>query len=149
MVVVLRPFSSNLHVRWEDSNKPDPDGDFGGPLPLPLRANQLVFRRHEIYIAYQAFCRFIENDRDLELGIMDEVDIDKSSWTGLDVDSGKPPVCCTADVALMGHSFGGCTVVCLCRFLYMVSVITVVSYPYFQQNPHQVMNPCPSQMPLF
>jgi len=56
----------------------------------------------------------IENDRTLELETIDEYEIDKQSWSHLDTNSGKAPVCCTEDLTLAGHSFGGCTVVCFC-----------------------------------
>jgi platelet-activating factor acetylhydrolase len=126
---------------WEDNKLHD-----SLERPLPLRADQLAFRHQEIHIAYQAFCRFIQNDCTLELEGIDEVELNKQSWSR---HSGKGPVCCTENVTLAGHSFGGCTMVCFCCRLMVFVITEIYSYPYFQQNPHQVMNLYPSPMHLF
>ncbi|KAG5633990.1 hypothetical protein H0H81_004006, partial [Sphagnurus paluster] len=76
--------------------------------PLPLRTDQLEFRREEIYMAYQVFCQFLQNNPS-ELDTIDNSQIDYTSWTSVDP-SGKGPICFDANITLAGHSFGGCTV---------------------------------------
>lgn len=90
----------------EDDIKWNNKSDDSLPTPFPLRADQLALRHQEIYLAYQAFCRFMQNDPTLELETIDEVDLDKKGWLQ---NSGKGSVC-TENVVLVGHSFGGCTV---------------------------------------
>ncbi|KAF8812247.1 hypothetical protein BYT27DRAFT_7132610 [Phlegmacium glaucopus] len=80
--------------------------------PLPLRSEQLVFRHHEVHIAYSTFCRFIRNDPNLELETIDGLTYDKQSWTTPDESVGER-VKYNEDVVLTGHSFGGCTVLSL------------------------------------
>lgn len=80
-------------------------------LPFPLRAEQLVFRHHEVHLTYSAFCRLVRNDPELELELIDGTPIDREGWAICDQVSGNPPVRWDRDVFLAGHSFGGCTVV--------------------------------------
>lgn len=77
---------------------------------LPLRGQQLIFRHHEVYIAYSTFCRLIRNDPNLELETIDGLSYDKQSWTSLEEPTGER-VKYNESVVLTGHSFGGCTVV--------------------------------------
>ncbi|KAG6880349.1 hypothetical protein C0992_007760 [Termitomyces sp. T32_za158] len=69
--------------------------------PLPFRADQLEFRREEIYTAYRSFCDFLKDDLTSNLNALDNQPIERSSWTS---------VCFDKNVTLAGHSFGGCTV---------------------------------------
>ncbi|KAG6869331.1 hypothetical protein C0993_000084 [Termitomyces sp. T159_Od127] len=69
--------------------------------PLPLRADQLEFRREEIYTAYRSFCDFLKDVLNSDLDTIDDQPIERSSWTS---------VCFDKNVTLAGHSFGGCTV---------------------------------------
>ncbi|GLB33971.1 putative platelet-activating factor acetylhydrolase, isoform II [Lyophyllum shimeji] len=80
------------------------------PAPLPLRTDQLEFRREEIYTAYKTFRDFLQNDCSSELEAIDNSQIDYNSWSCIDPASGKRPVCFDTNVTLAGHSFGGCTV---------------------------------------
>lgn len=80
------------------------------PPAFALRTEQLEFRNQEIYIAYQAFSRFIENDSSLELETIDNSMIDREIWSSSSPSS-RGPVLCSENVTLAGHSFGGCTVV--------------------------------------
>lgn len=97
--------------------------------PLPLRTDQLDFRRQEIYIAYDAFCRFIRNDPSLEFATIDDSQIDTTSWSIEDAGTGARPVCCEQNVSLAGHSFGGCTVVSWEHFL----LLSKIQYLYGHQ----------------
>ncbi|KAF5387725.1 hypothetical protein D9615_000551 [Tricholomella constricta] len=82
------------------------------PTPLPLRTDQLQFRREEIYTAYHTFSQFLqkENNCSSELETIDNSQIDYNSWSFVNPVSGRGPVCFDANVTLAGHSFGGCTV---------------------------------------
>ncbi|TFK71814.1 hypothetical protein BDN72DRAFT_837193 [Pluteus cervinus] len=93
----------DVDVTWEDgSDRP--------PTPFPLRTDQLVFRNHEVHTAYEQFCRFVKKESDVQLEAIDGAPIDGHSWSILDELSGLPPVRWDREVALTGHSFGGCTV---------------------------------------
>lgn len=76
------------------------------PRILPLRADQLEFRQHEIHRIYQAFCTFVRDGT--ALAAIDGAPVDVARWAP---PAGPPLVNCD-DVALIGHSFGGCTAVC-------------------------------------
>lgn len=76
---------------------------------LPLRADQLVFRQHEVYSIYAAFCAMVRDGVALEA--IDRAEVDLQSW----LPSSGPALVNCDDVALVGHSFGGCTVVCSFR----------------------------------
>ncbi|KAG6831388.1 hypothetical protein H0H92_010990 [Tricholoma furcatifolium] len=78
--------------------------------PLPLRTDQLEFRRAEIYTAYQSFVHFLKNDCASELYTIDNQPIDQTSWAYVDPVSNEGPICFDKNVVLAGHSFGGCTV---------------------------------------
>jgi platelet-activating factor acetylhydrolase len=71
--------------------------------PLPLRSEQLAFRRHEIYLAFMAFRKFVKGCNEMDLRILDVKDT-------IDVESWRNSVNCEGDIALVGHSFGGATV---------------------------------------
>ncbi|KAF8969447.1 platelet-activating factor acetylhydrolase, isoform II-domain-containing protein [Flammula alnicola] len=97
---------SNIHhFSWDDN-------DTMNTHPLPLRAQQLAFRHHEVYIAYSAFCRFVRGDSTLQFDTIDGTAYDKASWTTLN-ESGQGKVKFNDRVILAGHSFGGCTVLSL------------------------------------
>jgi len=82
----------------------DPDLSPEGPIPFPLRRDQLTFRRHEVYLAYAAFRALIDGSEKLEVIDGNDAQIDWTSWS-------RGTVRYDADVALMGHSFGGATMV--------------------------------------
>ncbi|KAH7931206.1 hypothetical protein BV22DRAFT_998558 [Leucogyrophana mollusca] len=74
-----------------------------------FRGDQLAFRRHEIYIAYDAFRSIVQkgyqgSGRGLQA--IDGKEIDWSSWLHK---NGRMSVECDKDVTLVGHSFGGAT----------------------------------------
>jgi len=68
-----------------------------------FRAEQLEFRKHEIYLAYSAFRKLVMTGERGDLRSMDELPLDWESWTG-------DWVRCDEGVSLVGHSFGGATV---------------------------------------
>ncbi|KAG2013287.1 hypothetical protein CC2G_010216 [Coprinopsis cinerea AmutBmut pab1-1] len=90
-------------IHWDEGN------DAIKNAPYPLRAEQLAFRHHEVYTAYNTFHKFIHNDPEVRMDIIDGSEFKRKSW-GLDDVTGKPFVDCDKDVVLAGHSFGGCTV---------------------------------------
>ena len=99
--------------------------------PLSLRAQQLLFRHYEVYIAYSTFCRFIRNDPNLELETIDGLSFDRQSWIALD----EPPVKFNESVVLTGHSFGGCTVVTdILLNPFMSPSLLLLSSPYSRLN---------------
>ncbi|KAF8195710.1 platelet-activating factor acetylhydrolase, isoform II-domain-containing protein [Mycena galopus ATCC 62051] len=89
-----------LYCREDDVEFPP---DHAGETLLPLRADQLEFRKHEVYRIYAAFSAFVRDGAALEA--IDGTRVDLRSWTPA---SGPALVNCD-DVALIGHSFGGCT----------------------------------------
>jgi platelet-activating factor acetylhydrolase len=104
-------FMHILRRRWPDKNNSD---------PLRLRADQLEFRRHEVYAAYAAFKDVVDASSSTTqsaaaaantgLQTIDGAEIDWASWhRPLDAESTAPRVDC-ADFVLAGHSFGGATV---------------------------------------
>ena len=70
---------------------------------LALRAEQLEFRRWEIYLAYHAFRSLTGEGEHQSLLRVDGTSIFGGIWKGV--------ARCDKDVALVGHSFGGATVV--------------------------------------
>jgi pimeloyl-ACP methyl ester carboxylesterase len=82
----------------------------------PLRTQQLEFRRHEVYTTYSTFCRFLRDDPTLKLDTIGGSGFDKKSW----VVSGDDVLKIRIDekVTLVGHSFGGATLVRTIRILY-------------------------------
>ncbi|CAA7260046.1 unnamed protein product [Cyclocybe aegerita] len=93
-------------IHWDDSDKIDTH-------PIPLRGQQLVFRHHEVHIAYSTFCRFLRNDPTLDLETIDGSPFDKSSWLSSDQSSDAAKVRYQDGIVFTGHSFGGCTVLSL------------------------------------
>ena len=87
---------------WEDGK------DLRDIYPLPLRAQQLEFRHHEVHSAYSTFRRLLRDDPTLEIDTIDGSVYNKQSWTTLG-ENGETKVRTDEDVALTGHSFGGCT----------------------------------------
>jgi platelet-activating factor acetylhydrolase len=70
----------------------------------PLRVEQLTFRKHEIYVACAAFRNFVERCDEMALRFSGaDQNINLESW--------RSAVNCQNNVVLMGHSFGGTTVV--------------------------------------
>ena len=70
---------------------------------LALRAEQLEFRRWEVYLAYHAFRSLTGEGEHQSLLRVDGASIIGEIWKGV--------ARCDKDVALVGHSFGGATVV--------------------------------------
>ncbi|TFK43726.1 platelet-activating factor acetylhydrolase, isoform II-domain-containing protein [Crucibulum laeve] len=93
-------------ISWEDTTTSKE------AQPLPLRAEQLAFRHHEMYLTYTTFSKFIQNDPDVEFETIDSTEIDRQSWSAAD-SKGKSIIQFDRDVILAGHSFGGCTVLSL------------------------------------
>ncbi|KAI9507512.1 platelet-activating factor acetylhydrolase, isoform II-domain-containing protein [Russula earlei] len=73
---------------------------------LAFRAEQIEFRKREIYLAYSAFRKLVMTGERGDLQTMDELSLDWEPWTG-------GWVRCHEGVTLMGHSFGGATVFAL------------------------------------
>ncbi|KAF5359052.1 hypothetical protein D9758_004751 [Tetrapyrgos nigripes] len=80
--------------------------ELDAPPPLPLRTDQLVIRRHEVYHTFETFSRFLKGEKDVEIRSVDGSEIPLSSW--IPQDSGVPLVD-LEHLQLAGHSFGGCT----------------------------------------
>ncbi|KAK7061916.1 SCF E3 ubiquitin ligase complex F-box protein GrrA [Favolaschia claudopus] len=93
-----------LYCREDDVVFPPETEEETTPRVLPLRVDQLVFRQQEVYRIYEAFCALVRDG--VALKELDGGSVDLKSWINK---SGKPLVNCE-DVALVGHSFGGCTV---------------------------------------
>ncbi|KAJ7178964.1 platelet-activating factor acetylhydrolase, isoform II-domain-containing protein [Mycena filopes] len=89
---------------YRDEDVVFPEQDQTQPRVLPLRADQLVFRQHEIYRTYAAFRALVREGEVLEA--LDGAEKGLQSW--LPVREGAALVNCD-DIALVGHSFGGCT----------------------------------------
>jgi platelet-activating factor acetylhydrolase len=89
----------SLHS-WDNSGVVNGSSDPG----FAFRAEQLEFRQHEIYLAYSAFRRLVLTGERGDLRSVDESPLDWESWTG-------DWVRCDEDVSLVGHSFGGATLV--------------------------------------
>ena len=75
-----------------------------------LRADQLSFRKHEIYYAFDAFKRLLSGEERLCVQEGSAADIDWESWCRPQSKSVKVPVNCD-QLTLAGHSFGGATIV--------------------------------------
>ncbi|KAL0949350.1 hypothetical protein HGRIS_009420 [Hohenbuehelia grisea] len=105
---IMKPI---LYIRENDIIwEPDTAQHDSEDTPLPLRAQQLAFRHHEIYIAYTAFQELVTKGHGKHsLETVDNTPIDWASWSA-DAGSKSPPIRCDRDVTLSGHSFGGCTV---------------------------------------
>ncbi|KAF9534710.1 platelet-activating factor acetylhydrolase, isoform II-domain-containing protein [Crepidotus variabilis] len=83
------------------------EGDEAHKNPMLLRAQQLSFRKHEVYTAYSTFSRFVRNDSTLELETIDGTAYPRESW----MPAGTTlKVKCDDEVTVAGHSFGGCTI---------------------------------------
>ncbi|KAJ6539521.1 platelet-activating factor acetylhydrolase, isoform II-domain-containing protein [Mycena capillaripes] len=93
-----------LYRREKDVAFPPETEDSDTPRLFPLRADQLVFRQHEVYRIYAAFCAMVRDG--VAMKAIDGAEVDLQSWLP---PSGLALVNCD-DVALVGHSFGGCTV---------------------------------------
>ena len=91
----MRPLHS-----WDNSG-----GVNGSSDPaFAFRGEQLEFRQHEICLAYSAFRRLVLTGERGDLRSVDESPLDWESWTG-------DWVRCDEGVSLVGHSFGGATLV--------------------------------------
>ncbi|KAJ7904684.1 platelet-activating factor acetylhydrolase, isoform II-domain-containing protein [Mycena olivaceomarginata] len=95
-----------LYFREDDVVFP-PEAEGRAPRVLPLRVDQLVFRQHEVYRIYAAFCALVRDAVALEA--IDDAHVDLKSWAP---GSGSALVNCD-NVAIVGHSFGGCTALSL------------------------------------
>jgi platelet-activating factor acetylhydrolase len=71
---------------------------------LALRAEQLELRKREIYLAYSAFRKLVQTGEHGNLRTTDDLAFNWASWSG-------DWVQCDERVSLVGHSFGGATVV--------------------------------------
>ena len=96
---VLFQLTPSLHS-WNKSKGASSSSD----LDFAFRAEQLEFRKHEIYFAYSAFRNLVLTGERGDLRTIDESPLDWESWTG-------DWVQCDEGVSLVGHSFGGATVV--------------------------------------
>ena len=103
-----RPAAVILDVNLMDSSWDDSDSIQS--QPFPLRAEQLVFRHHEVYTTYGTFHKLIHKDTEVKIETIDGTPFDRKSWAS-DSSTGEPLVNCDTNVVLGGHSFGGCTVV--------------------------------------
>ncbi|KAJ7240301.1 platelet-activating factor acetylhydrolase, isoform II-domain-containing protein [Mycena haematopus] len=92
-----------LYCREDDVVFP-PDRAGTTPRVLPLRVDQLEFRQHEIYRIYAAFCALVRDGVALEA--IDGAQVELRSWAP----APGPALVNWDDVTLVGHSFGGCTV---------------------------------------
>ncbi|KAG7096762.1 hypothetical protein E1B28_004174 [Marasmius oreades] len=76
--------------------------------PFPLRADQLLIRRYEIYHTFKTFSCLLTGEPDHRLAIAGENGKFRAEdWTEI---NGREITVRLADVCLAGHSFGGCTV---------------------------------------
>ncbi|KAJ7682620.1 hypothetical protein DFH06DRAFT_1161674 [Mycena polygramma] len=92
-----------LYTREDEVVFPPETEESDAPRVLPLRVDQLVFRQHEVYRTYKAFCALVRDGVALEAVGREAVDL--QSWSS---EAGLALVKCD-DVSLVGHSFGGCT----------------------------------------
>lgn len=95
-----------LQLLMRSLHRRDDSRDAGGcddPV-FAFRAEQLEFRKHEIYLTYSAFRKLVMTGERGDLRSMDELPLDWESWIG-------DWVRCDEGVSLVGHSFGGATVV--------------------------------------
>jgi hypothetical protein len=130
-------------LSWEDDGQRE-----RASSPYPLRVEQLAFRQHEVYIAFHAFRDFIHNETGSQLKPIDGSKLDRESW-GLDDPSTEPLVGLDQDVALTGHSFGGCTVVSLATPAHGTRLDLVgLSCRFCPQTPHQAIFGYPLAEPL-
>ncbi|KAF9268144.1 hypothetical protein L218DRAFT_892916 [Marasmius fiardii PR-910] len=98
--------------------------DEGKEEPLPLRADQLLVRRHEIYYIFHTFSRFLSGDTNARLEVAADCgNFRPEDWTGRN--GGEVPVS-LKDICLAGHSFGGCT---------MLSILSSNAPPDFSTLP--------------
>ncbi|KAF8663408.1 hypothetical protein AX16_000980 [Volvariella volvacea WC 439] len=97
------------YMRAKDIRWPSEGDNSHKTVPFTVRREQLVFRRHEIYIAYDAFRRLLQNDPEVEIELIDGEHLETKGWSVLDELSQSPPVRWDDQVGLAGHSFGGCT----------------------------------------
>ena len=121
LVRILIGYLWSVLLSWEADRPSD-------SVTLPFRNDQLIFRRHEIYLAYSAFSSLVEHGHNPEMSHLQTVDgsyINWESWCKPHSDD-FAPVRCDADVALVGHSFGGATVVSL----HFSSVFSYLSSPH-------------------
>ncbi|KAI0050253.1 hypothetical protein FA95DRAFT_1536850 [Auriscalpium vulgare] len=69
-----------------------------------LRAEQLEYRRREVFYAYAAFRDLVMKGERGGMRTLDDTPLDWPAWTGGEF------VSCEENVSLVGHSFGGATV---------------------------------------
>ncbi|KAF7301825.1 N-acetyltransferase domain-containing protein [Mycena indigotica] len=73
---------------------------------LPLRTDQLAFRRQEIYRIFEAFSALVNTKDAASFAGLEGEQVDLGGWQS---STGVPLVKCD-NLTLAGHSFGGCTV---------------------------------------
>lgn len=91
------PLTDAFPLSWDDV-KETSDHRFA------FRTEQLELRKREIYLSYYAFRKLVQTGERGDLQTTDELSFDWASWTG-------DWVRCDEGVSLVGHSFGGATVV--------------------------------------
>jgi platelet-activating factor acetylhydrolase len=100
----------------------DKNKDFSGfqDSRLAFRAEQLEMRKREIFLAYSAFRRLIQTGEQEDLETMDDLPFDWASWGGdwVRYDDG---------VSLVGHSFGGATMVSISNGVSDVATMPLVT----------------------
>lgn len=77
---------------------------------MPFRGQQLTFRHHEIYTAYETFRKYVDCDPQVELETIDASSFDRTSWIAR-TSSKTSVIKHSEDVILTAHSFGGATAV--------------------------------------
>ncbi|KAJ8523539.1 hypothetical protein ONZ45_g110 [Pleurotus djamor] len=100
LVTTPKLYIRETDISWEPDDKPNVQA-------FAFRAEQLAFRKYEIYTAYKAFreMTLVGNDQH-SLQSIDDSPVDWDSW-------GPNRVECDTGLTLAGHSFGGCTVLSL------------------------------------
>jgi len=89
-------------VIWDDVRHPSGLDD----PRFALRADQLELRKHEINHTYSAFRTLVQTGEPGNLRTMEDLPFDWASWAG-------DWVRCDEGVSLVGHSFGGATVLAM------------------------------------
>lgn len=92
---------------------------------MAFRSEQLVLRQHEIYLAHSIMSRLVNGDADLEISTVEGAAVDRSAWSSSSIQL-------DSDIAIAGHSFGGCTIVrnYLESYLFLFSPFTVHHHVY-------------------
>lgn len=105
---------------------------------FPLRIEQLEFRRKEIYTAYTVFCEYLRG----EVAELETTDgrVIHDSWRMTDKETNRGPIQYFSDVTLIGHSFGGCTMVSFGIYILETTPNPRCSFPSCLRRHHRGMN---------